>query len=193
MIKEWNTERMKHMSEHITTANKVYFKPLEPEKDKILIEDIAHALSLMTRANGHFPEFYSVGQHCIGCYKEAVARGLGERIAFICLLHDASEAYIADVTRPVKKELKEYLVIEKRLQDAIYERFLGSLPTEAELEKVSEIDDAMLYHEFYHYMGERVMDSATGLLTKPDFYERPFREVEEEYLGIYEKMMKKNL
>ena len=47
------------MSEHITTANKIYFKPLEPEKEKIIIEDIAHALSLMTRANGHFPEFYS--------------------------------------------------------------------------------------------------------------------------------------
>lgn len=181
------------MSEHITTANKIYFKPLEPEKEKIIIEDIAHALSLMTRANGHFPEFYSVGQHCIGCYKEAVARGLSERIALICLLHDASEAYIADITRPVKKELKEYLVIEKRLQDAIYERFLGNLPTDEEMEKVSQIDDAMLYHEFYHYMGERVLDRASKLLTEPDFYERPFKEVEKEYLDIYQEMEKKTL
>lgn len=181
------------MSEHITTANKIYFKPLEPEKEKIIIEDIAHALSLMTRANGHFPEFYSVGQHCIGCYKEAVARGLSERIALICLLHDASEAYIADITRPVKKELKEYLVIEKRLQDAIYEKFLGKLPTDEEMEKVSQIDDAMLYHEFYHYMGERVMDRASELLTEPDFYERPFKEVEKEYLDIYQEMAKKTL
>lgn len=177
------------MSEHITTANKIYFKPLEPEKEKIIIEDIAHALSLMTRANGHFPEFYSVGQHCIGCYKEAVARGLGERIAFICLLHDASEAYIADVTRPVKKELKEYLVIEKRLQDAIYERFLGGLPAEEEMKMVSEIDDAMLYHEFYHYMGEKLFDFCPRLMTTPDFYERAFKEVEEEYLGICEKCL----
>lgn len=173
------------MSEHITTAHKIHFKPLEPRKEEIMIEDIAHALSLMTRANGHFPEFYSVGQHCIGCYKEAAARGLGEKISFICLLHDASEAYIADVTRPVKKELKEYLVIEKRLQNAIYERFLGTVPTEKEMKAVSEIDDAMLFYEFYHYMGEKVLNYEPQLVTTPDFYERPFKEVEEEYLNIY--------
>lgn len=178
------------MSEHITTANKIHFKPLEPRKEDIIIEDIAHALSLMTRANGHFPEFYSVGQHCIGCYKEAVARGMGERIALMCLLHDASEAYIADITRPVKKELKEYLAIEKRLQDAIYERFLGSVPVGEEEQAVSSIDDAMLFHEFYHYMGEKIVDGEPELLTEPDFYERPFREVEKEYLAIFEKSMK---
>ena len=173
------------MSEHITTANKIYFKPLEPEKEKIIIEDIANALSLMTRANGHFPEFYSVGQHCIGCYKEAVARGLGERIALICLLHDASEAYIADITRPVKKELKEYLVIEKCLQNAIYERFLGNLPTDAEMERVAEIDDTMLYHEFYHYMGEHLQKTPPMLVSRPIFTWRPFLEVEREYLQIF--------
>jgi hypothetical protein len=173
------------MSEHITTAHKIHFKPLEPVKEEILIEDIAHALSLMTRANGHFPEFYSVGQHCIGCCKEAEARGLEKRIAFLCLLHDASEAYIADITRPVKKELQEYLVIEKRLQDTIYEKFLGSLPTAEEEKAVSDIDDAMLFHEFYHYMGEKVLSYEPILQTQPDFYERPFREVEEEFLTVY--------
>ena len=173
------------MSDHITTANKIHFKPLEPKKEDILIEDIAHALSLMTRANGHFPEFYSVGQHCIGCYKEALARGLGDRIALLCLLHDASEAYIADITRPVKKELKEYLTIEKRLQDAIYERFLGTVPNKEEQRAIAAIDDAMLFHEFYHYMGEKIVAGEPKLLTEPDFYERPFREVEEEYLAAY--------
>lgn len=173
------------MSEHITTANRIHFKPLEPQKEKIMIEDIAHALSLMTRANGHFPEFYSVAQHSIGCYKEAVAEGLGARTAYAALLHDASEAYIADITRPVKKELKEYLAIEKKLQNTIYERFLGSLPSETEREAVAKIDDAMLYHEFYHYMGEKIFPCEPVLLTVPDFYERPFRQVEEEFLSIY--------
>lgn len=179
------------MSDHITTAHKVHFKPLEPKKEEIMIEDIAHALSLMTRANGHFPEFYSVGQHCIGCYKEAVARGEEEQVAFMCLLHDASEAYIADITRPVKKELKEYLMIEKRLQDAIYERFLGRVPGEEEMKTISEIDDAMLFHEFYHYMGEKIFPGELKLCTEPEFYERPFRKVEEEYLSIYKGMSDK--
>jgi 5'-deoxynucleotidase YfbR-like HD superfamily hydrolase len=176
------------MSEHITTAHKIHFKPLEPNQEEIIIEDIAHALSLMTRANGHFPEFYSVGQHCIGCAKEAIARNLGNKIALLCLLHDASEAYIADITRPVKKGLKEYLVIEKHLQDAIYEKFMGVLPTEEEKQAVAEIDDAMLFHEFYHYMGEKVVPGEPVLLTQPDFYERPFKEVEAEYLTVYRSL-----
>lgn len=175
------------MYEHITTANKVHFKPLEPKKEEILIEDIAHALSLMTRANGHFPEFYSVCQHCVGCYREAVARGLSDRIQLMCLLHDASEAYIADITRPVKRELKEYLGIERRLQDTIYERFLGELPTKEERKLVAAIDDAMLFHEFYHYMGEKIVAGEPELLTEPDFYERPFKEVEAEFLAAYNK------
>lgn len=181
-------EREKTMSEHITTASKIHFKPLEPRKEEIMIEDIAHALSFMTRANGHFPEFYSVGQHCIGCYKEAMARGLGERIALAALLHDASEAYIADITRPVKKELRQYLAIEKQLQDTIYERFLGSVPTKEEQKRISEIDDAMLYYEFYHYMGEKIIPNEPKLLTEPDFYERPFQEVEAEFLSVYTEM-----
>ena len=176
------------MSEHITTANKIHFLPLEPKKEDILIEDIAHALSLMTRANGHFPEFYSVGQHCIGCSKEALARGYGDEVALMCLLHDASEAYISDITRPVKKEMKEYIVIERRLQNAIYERFLGRLPYEEEQKQIGSVDDSMLYYEFYHYMGEKILPEGLQLYTEPDFYERPFKEVEQEFLSQYRKL-----
>ena len=103
----------------------------------------------------------------------------------MCLLHDASEAYIADVTRPVKKELKEYLGIESRLQNAIYEKFLGTLPTEEERALISAVDDAMLFHEFYHYMGEKIVAGEPELMTEPDFYERPFKEVEAEFIAAY--------
>ena len=62
------------MADYITTWSGIHFTPLEPKKEEIRAEDIAHALSLMTRANGHFPEFYSVAQHCIHCCEEAGAR-----------------------------------------------------------------------------------------------------------------------
>ncbi|MBQ8199429.1 MAG: phosphohydrolase [Lachnospiraceae bacterium] len=170
------------MSDYITTFSKVHFTPLKPKKEQIRIEDIAHSLSLMTRANGHFPEFYSVGQHCIHCYEEAKARELPKRLVLACLLHDASEAYLADITRPVKKNLPKYLVIEKILQDAIYERFLGSVLTEEEKKIVSEIDDALLYYEFYHYMGEKLQDSEPRIVSNPDFSVVPFAEVEKKYI-----------
>ena len=105
---------------HITTYSKVHFTPLEPKEEEILLEDIVHAQSLMTRANGHFPEFYSVAQHSIACGKEAAARGYSGRVILACLLHDASEAYLSDITRPVKAELDGYHKMEETLQNALY-------------------------------------------------------------------------
>ena len=44
------------MSSYITTSSKIHFTPVSPDPEQIVIRDIAHALSLMTRANGHFPD-----------------------------------------------------------------------------------------------------------------------------------------
>lgn len=172
------------MSDYITTGTKIHFYPAEPEKEDITIKDIAHSLSLMTRANGHFPEFYSVGQHCLACAAEAKERGYSDRLVLACLLHDASEAYIADITRPVKRLLPEYLVIEKRLQDAIYERFLGSVPTAEEQEMISSVDDTLLFYEFDHYMGEKLLDYVPKLFSNPEFSFVPFETVEHAYIDM---------
>ena len=83
------------MKDCMTTFTGLQFNAFEPEADKIRIEDIAHALSMMVRANGHFPQFFSVGQHCIQCAREALARNYVPTVALACLLHDGSEAYLA--------------------------------------------------------------------------------------------------
>ena len=79
----------------ITTYSGEAFDPAQPDSQKIHIADIAHALSLLCRANGHFKRFYSVGQHCVNCALEAQARGYRPQVQLACLLHDASEAYLA--------------------------------------------------------------------------------------------------
>ena len=119
------------MSE-IMTYTKKMFDPLQPNAELIDIEDIAHALSMLCRANGHFKSFYSVAQHSINCMKEAKARGYSDRIQLACLLHDASEAYLSDVTRPVKAELPRYKEIEAPLQELIWNKWLGEPLTEEE-------------------------------------------------------------
>ena len=175
------------MADYILTTNKVRFAPTEPEIGDILIEDIAHALSLMTRANGHFPEFYSVAQHCIHCYDEAKERGYSDRVCLACLIHDASEAYLADITRPVKRNLPGYLEYEKVLQDQIYIKFLGSIPTAEEQKLIGSVDDALLCNEFYHYMGVNLFDEMLPVKSNPAFCEEPFRIVEERFLEKFEK------
>ena len=104
------------MSEYITTYTGKHFKPTEPDPELFDIADIAHALSLICRGNGHVKTFWSVGEHCICCAKEAKARGLSDRMVLACLLHDASECYMSDVPSPFKKKLPEYNEREERLQ-----------------------------------------------------------------------------
>jgi hypothetical protein len=173
------------MSEHITTYSGEFFHPLEPEIEKIRVEDIAHALSLMCRANGHISSFFSVAQHSINCCNEADARGHSKRIQLACLLHDASEAYISDITRPVKKELPEYLKIEDNLQGTIFKKFIKTSLTSDELKKVFEIDDAMLYHEFLHFKHIEVVSNRPMLFREPSFELLPFNDVEKDFIEKY--------
>ena len=192
------------MADYITTYSKIHLAPIEPKEKDILIEDIAHALSLMCRANGHFKEFYSVGQHCIYCCEEAIKRGYSNTVALACLLHDASEAYLADITRPVKRNLKNYLEIEAVLQNTIYEKYceiwnsgcLDIIPvyrilTKEEHELVSLVDDAMLYNEFIHYMNEKLPTKDTNLVSKPAFEFIEFSKVESKYKELFNILVNK--
>ena len=115
----------------IKTYSGIMFDPLNPREELIRIGDIAHALSMLCRANGHFKSFYSVGQHCINCAKEAEGRGYSDRVVLACLLHDGAEAYVSDIIRPVKVLLENFDEIETRFQEAIYAHFgLGDLTEE---------------------------------------------------------------
>lgn len=94
------------------------FWPLDPRTDEIFIEDIAHSLSLQCRYAGHCLRFYSVAEHSVH-----IARHVAPELALWGLLHDAAEAYLVDVPRPVKHELAEYAAIEKRLARVIGQTF----------------------------------------------------------------------
>lgn len=177
------------MKDYITTYSKIRFTPLAPRSEDILIEDIAHALSLMTRANGHFPEFYSVAQHCLDCVLVARAEGLSDREILACLLHDASEAYLSDITRPVKANLAEYRSIEARLQTAIYEKYLPGGLSETEAKTVKRIDDICLYYEFDHFMGIKLYDEVPQIAQMPEYKVCPFKEVEEAYLKEFHSII----
>jgi 5'-deoxynucleotidase YfbR-like HD superfamily hydrolase len=172
---------------YILTYKKKEFYPLEPKIEDIDIEDIAHALSLLCRANGHFKHFYSVGLHSINCAYEAQARGYSKNVILGCLLHDGSEAYLADITRPVKKHLHKYLEIEDVLQSKIFEKWIPSL-TEAEKKQIFEIDDAILYYEFTTLFGEKIFDYVPELLSAPRFEYIEFTKVENEFIELFYKL-----
>lgn len=104
----------------ITTYSGGKFWPLDPQPEDVLLEDVAHALSLLCRFTGHVARFYSVAEHSV-----LVSRLVPRRLALAGLLHDAAEAYVADVSSPVKhsEEFAAYRTIEQRIQAAVYRRF----------------------------------------------------------------------
>lgn len=175
------------MSE-IMTFSKKMFDPLHPKTELIDVEDIAHSLSMLCRANGHFRSFYSVGQHSINCMKEAKARGCSERLQLACLLHDASEAYLSDVTRPVKAELPKYLEIEEPLQETIWNKWLGQPLSEEERVKVFQIDDDILAHEFLALMGAGIIEPTPVLSSVPEFSFTGFEVCAREFLTLFHSL-----
>jgi 5'-deoxynucleotidase YfbR-like HD superfamily hydrolase len=178
------------MVDSIRTFTGVLFTPLSPNREDINITDIAHALSLMTRANGHFPHFYSVAQHCIACCNEALARNYSTRVALACLLHDASEAYMSDITRPLKKHLDFYIQAEDKLLEAIYSTFLEEPLTDQERKLIKLIDDTMLYYEFLHFMQCKLFECTDELFSQPDFKFVEFSIIEEKFKKKFKKLKK---
>lgn len=111
-----------------------YFNPIDPNPDLIDIEDIAHGLSMQCRFGGHTTVFYSVAEHCINvCQMVAPGHELAG------LLHDASEAYLLDVPRPIKGNLVGYKDIEDKLMRIIAEKFGFRYPLHREVKQCDEI------------------------------------------------------
>lgn len=113
--------------------------PLDPDPMSICIEDIAHALSNQCRFSGHVQRFYSVAEHSVRV-SNIVQTHRG-------LMHDAAEAYLVDLPRPLKHHWLFgffYRRIEKRVERIIMERF--NLQVE-QPESVSVADDILLMTE----------------------------------------------
>jgi len=81
----------------LLTYRGIIYKPFDPRPEDIDILDIAHALSMLCRYTGHTKFFYCVAEHSLH-----VSHMVPEEFAFEALLHDASEAYVGDMSRPVK-------------------------------------------------------------------------------------------
>jgi uncharacterized protein len=132
------------MTTWMQTYSRVRFDPLNPHPSQINIEDIAHALSMICRFGGHARRFYSVAEHSV-----LVSRHCAPEDALAGLLHDAAEAYVGDLIRPIKHlpALAPYRDAEDWLLEIILERegLAHVLP-----ESVKFADNAVLAAERDH-------------------------------------------
>ena len=103
--------------------------------------EIAHALSHICRFTGHTDQFYSVAQHSV-----LVSKLVPKQFALHALLHDATEAYLGDVSAPLKALLPQYKVLEAQVWESVVAHF-GLKITEQSCEAVSNADRLALHWE----------------------------------------------
>lgn len=160
------------------TASGREFWPLDPRPEEVYIGDIAHALSNLCRYAGHTRAFYSVAQHSV-----LVARNLPDELRLWGLLHDAPEAYVVDIPRPLKPFLTGYATIEARVMGCIQKRFGLSDPMPKEVKRV---DAAILGDEAVALMMPpprpwRLAEPRPGIAIHPWPQERAYREFMAEF------------
>lgn len=124
---------MNDRGDWMLTASGGVFYPLDPHPDEVEIYDIAHALGMACRYGGHCKRFFSVAEHCV-----KMAECAPEPLKLATLMHDASEAYLQDVIRPVKYSLPGYLPIEDRLMRVIASKYGFSWPMHPEIKVLDE-------------------------------------------------------
>lgn len=118
------------------------FHLLTPSPEEIDIIDIAHALSLLCRYTGQVSSFYCIGDHSI-----RISHMVPRELALAALLHDASESYISDISRPLKQLLPQYRDIESIVQTAIYDKYSVSPLSVGEYDLIKQADNVLLITE----------------------------------------------
>lgn len=126
-----------------TYSGKAFWADAEPEM--VETPDIANALSLNCRWAGHIHQFYSVAQHSCYMHDKLRERYSGDaQLLLWALMHDASEAYIADIPRPFKPLIEGYMDIEEKLMHVIAKRYGLHWPMP---EMVKRYDGLILFDE----------------------------------------------
>lgn len=168
----------------IQTYTGKQFWPLEPERNEYDIEDIAHSLSLLCRFNGHCREFYSVAEHCV-----RVSKILPEGSAIWGLMHDAGEAYLVDMPKPLKRLIPDFEHYENNLLEKIAESFGLSWPIPND---VHHADVVMLMTEKRDLMVPEPASWGIDVEPLPDIIQPlPPQEAKTAFLARFNELMGK--
>jgi hypothetical protein len=149
----------------IETFTNKYIHPFDPKPELICLEDIAHALSQQCRFSGHVKRFYSVAEHAWLASMYAPPH-----LAAEALMHDAAEAYLIDIPRPLKMYVQffisdtmqfSYYVAEEKLLDVIGKKY--ELKLHPQSETVTKLDNQLLVREYLTLMNGNLPPGLVGV------------------------------
>lgn len=171
----------------------IRFWALNPDIDMILIPDIAHALAFQCRFGGHTRRFYSVAQHCIMVSKlSEVDYPNNPEVQLAGLLHDATEAYLVDLPRPIKNQMPIYKETEDKLALLIAQRFRLTPDAFTTVKKYDEQALALEANSLMaplhsDWLTTSMQDMSLPLNVRIDKYLSP-EEAKAEYMEVFNKL-----
>lgn len=166
---------------------------INTKPESICIGDIANGLSNICRFTGQIREFYSVAEHSINVALLMRKKGMPKAAQLVGLLHDATEAYIGDVTSPLKAMMPEYKKIEASVDYAIM-RYFGILDFHHEFRPfIKHYDLTMLHVEGRHFYGDGLVNMWSARLPEipsdaPQIRCLPPEEARLEFLTWYDDL-----
>lgn len=131
----------------------VKFYPLDPRSEEVRLDTIAHSLARINRYNGQTEvECYTVAEHSVLMALALLSEGCPPAVAYQALFHDAPEAYIGDMVRPLKRNMPDFVAAEDPVWRAVVDAFpiLSSFKEAAGYEmdrRVKEADNRILVDE----------------------------------------------
>lgn len=129
----------------IALAGGSYFDFETADCARVTITDIARGLSHACRFAGQCPRFYSVAEHSVH-----VSRIVPPAYAWDALMHDAAEAFLGDVAKPLKNLLPDYRAIEARVERALAIRFVMRHPMPSAIKLADRAMLALEQREVMH-------------------------------------------
>jgi hypothetical protein len=123
----------------------LYFDLADPKPDQFTLRDIAGALSKICRFGGHLDRFYSVAEHLCHCADQAVSDQLVSADIEAVFMHDAAEAFVGDMVKPLKIMQPAFSAIELKIELVIAKRF--GIDFHGARSVINKIDNEMLIAE----------------------------------------------
>lgn len=162
------------------------FDLFNPKPDDVRLQDIAAGLAHTCRFGGHCENFYSVAHHSIHVSHELPIED--PRLQLIGLLHDAGEAYLGDIPRPLKAKHDTFERTEELILAAVWDSFNIDSPTEDEWERVMAADDRLLAYEATNILtGGEWADSSPEL--EYDLKSTPIDPIREQFMSRTETLL----
>lgn len=147
-------DTIEHATRHLDGCINLYsgkkLNLLDPKPEMIDIEDIARGIARKPHFGGHSPGFFSVAQHSLMvCHFMQEAGITDAKLLLLGLLHDAPEAFIGDMPKPLKVHLPFFCEVEDRIMKAICIKYELDFSRMQEIKPFDiEVQD-LEYRQFY--------------------------------------------